>query len=143
MFLIINQILKIVFLILNYHDSDNPVHGTRGPKYGNAHKDGHEIGNDAHRCIEPILGTLDKGIVDVDLAEEPYQYEQDDNAHEQHIGGHLYNLLKQGRVYVGPDKGRYQQASATQRKHEHPVEQVDALEDGSDEQAHHRGEECG
>ena len=40
------------------------VKGPAGPEHANGHQHGHEVGDDPHRDVEPLLGPLDEGLVD-------------------------------------------------------------------------------
>lgn len=57
------------------HTIDEHVHGSRRAEYSHRHEYGDEIGYYSNGSLEPLLGSLYEGVVDIDAAEEACQDE--------------------------------------------------------------------
>ena len=65
---------------------DEKVHGPRGTEYAYGYEDGHEVGDDAHGGLETLFGSLNEGVVYVDLLAHTSDNEAGDDTAEEHVG---------------------------------------------------------
>ena len=125
--------------------ADEHVHSAGGTEHTDADEDGHEVGNDAHGGGKAVLGTLDEGVVDVDLLTHTGEDEADDDGHQQNVGNGgahaVHHLAFQLRET--PDDAGYQGTGAAERQQQCAVEEVDALVERRDDDACQRREERG
>ena len=65
---------------------DEEIHRTRCTEYGDSYEDGNEVWDDFHGRLESVFGSLDEGIVDINLLEYTCEDEDDDDGTQKDVG---------------------------------------------------------
>ena len=128
------------FCPIDYH-----FHSSRSAKNADSNEDCDEIRDDSHRCLEAILCTFDKGIIDIDLLSHASHDETDDYCHQKDSGNGGADLVHHLRFHLreAPYYAAHSSTSASKSNHHGAIEEVYLLVNGGYDDAGEGGNKGG